>query len=179
MRPATRRWTAIAIGAAVVLVTVVIVVAPEPSGPPSLPDVAPRPAPPGPLARFPTPPPPPPPPATPGGTDEVALPRLYAVTTYRTVGGGSAPVQIRNVRPVYPPIAVSYDLRGSVELEARIDERGRVADAWVVRSVPILDQATLDAVRDWRFEPGYGQDPAAPVVISVTATFDPSNPRAH
>ena len=34
-----------------------------------------------------------------------------------------------------------------------IDEEGRVADTTIVRSIPLLDQAVLDAVRQWRFTP--------------------------
>jgi TonB family protein len=179
MRPARRRPAVIAIGAIAALVTVVVLVAPKPEAPPSPLAVAPPPGPRQPPARIPIPPPPPPPPSTFGGNDEVAPPRLYAETSFRALGGGSAPVRIRDVRPVYPPIAVSYDLRGQVELEARIDEQGRISDARVVRSMPILDQATIDAVRRWEFEPTYKQGSATPVVITVTATFDRPAPRAR
>jgi len=51
-----------------------------------------------------------------------------------------------------------------------VDRRGRVAEVKVVESVPLLTQATIDAVRQWEFDPGSLAVDAA-TVISVNATF--------
>jgi TonB family protein len=56
------------------------------------------------------------------------------------------------VAPVYPPIARSAFISGTVIIEAIIDDTGRVSDATITRSVPLLDTAALDAVRRWQFE---------------------------
>ena len=55
--------------------------------------------------------------------------------------------------PVYPPTAQSARVAGAVILEATIGPDGKVIDAKVVRSVPMLDQAALDAVRQWEYTP--------------------------
>jgi protein TonB len=54
---------------------------------------------------------------------------------------------------VYPPIAQSAGRQGVVILEAVISEEGEVRRLRVLRSVPLLDEAAMDAVRQWRFTP--------------------------
>ena len=51
--------------------------------------------------------------------------------------------------PVYPAVAKSARVGGTVLVEATIGPDGKVADARVLRSVALLDQAALDAVRQW------------------------------
>ncbi len=53
-------------------------------------------------------------------------------------------------------------------LEALIGVDGRVADAKVLRSVPLLDQAALDAVRQWEYTPTLLNGAPVPVVMTVT-----------
>ena len=79
------------------------------------------------------PPPPPPPPSAP----------------VRVGGNIKAPTKTKNVNPVYPPIAQSARVQGVVIIEATIGADGRVKDAKVLRSIPLLDQAALDAVKQW------------------------------
>jgi protein TonB len=71
---------------------------------------------------------------------------------------GAAPRQpqpklVSRVRAVYPPEAKAKGIKGTVILEARINPAGQVIDVKVLRSIPALDQAAIDAVRQWRFEP--------------------------
>ena len=66
------------------------------------------------------------------------------------IGGQiKAPTKIKDVKPVYPAIAQSARVAGAVTIEATIGPDGKVIDAKVVRSIPLLDQAALDAVRQW------------------------------
>src|SRR6185295_9546962 len=69
--------------------------------------------------------------------------------------GGSvrAPSRIAAAAPVYPPVAIAARVQGQVILEALIDEQGRVGAVRVLRSVPLLDAAAVDAVRTWRYTP--------------------------
>lgn len=70
------------------------------------------------------------------------------------VGVASASLKkVKHVDPVYPPEAAATGLGGIVVVEVRIGVDGRVEVARVVRSIPPLDQAALDAVRQWQFEP--------------------------
>jgi protein TonB len=87
--------------------------------------------------------------------------------------GGSirAPRKTRDVAPVYPQIAQQARVQGVVILEATIDREGRVSEARVLRSIPLLDQAALDAVRQWEYEPTLLNGVAVPVIVTVTANF--------
>ena len=170
----SRRWIAVTVCAAGLLTLCLMLAGKLVTTPPPLPDVLPPASSIGMFRDLPAPPPPPPPPSIPGRESRIGLRPFYGETSY-TARAGVTPQRTREVRPVYPPIAISYDLRGNVILEATINEQGRVVDARVVRSIPVLDQATIDAVRQWEFRPTYVNGSPAPVVISVTATFDPSN----
>jgi TonB family protein len=83
------------------------------------------------------------------------------------------PTKIRDVPPVYPAIARSARVAGVVTIEATIDPEGKVMDAKVVRSVPMLDQAALDAVRQWEYIPTLLNGVPVPVVVTVNINFKP------
>jgi protein TonB len=89
-----------------------------------------------------------------------------------TVGGEiKPPVKIRDVRPAYPAIALSAHIEGVVIIETTIGTTGRVVDAKVLRSVPLLDQAALEAVRQWEFTPTLLNGVPVAVVMTVTVNF--------
>jgi len=81
------------------------------------------------------------------------------------------PTKIRNVQPVYPQIAQRARVQGIVIIEATIDPGGKVKDTRVLRSIPLLDQAALDAVRQWEYEPTLLNGVAVPVIMTVTVNF--------
>ncbi|MCX6550705.1 MAG: energy transducer TonB, partial [Acidobacteria bacterium] len=81
------------------------------------------------------------------------------------------PTKLKDVKPVYPPIAVTARVQGVVVIEAIIGEDGKVRDARVLRGVPLLDQAALDAVKQWEYEPTLLNGVAVPVIVNVRATF--------
>jgi TonB family protein len=83
------------------------------------------------------------------------------------------PTKIKDVPPVYPAIARSARVAGVVTIEATIDPDGKVMDAKVVRSVPMLDQAALDAVRQWEYMPTLLNGVPVPIVVTVTINFKP------
>jgi periplasmic protein TonB len=88
--------------------------------------------------------------------------------------GGSIrpPAKIVNVAPQYPALARASRVQGVVILQATIDSRGNVESATVLRSIPLLDQAALDAVRQWRFTPTLLNGMAVPVIMTVTVNFE-------
>jgi TonB family protein len=75
------------------------------------------------------------------------------------------------VKPVYPPTALASHVQGIVILEATIGTDGKVEDAKVIRSIPLLDQAALDAVRQWEFTPTLLAGVPVPVVMTLTVNF--------
>jgi protein TonB len=81
------------------------------------------------------------------------------------------PARVFNVDPVYPAIAQAARVEGTVILEATIDERGNVINTRVLRSVPLLDRAAIDAVSRWRYSPTRLNGVAVLVVMTVTVTF--------
>jgi protein TonB len=88
------------------------------------------------------------------------------------VGGNiKAPTQVRKVQPQYPAIAQSARVQGVVILEATIAADGHVQDVKVLRSIPLLDQAAVDAVKQWQYTPTLLNGVPVPVVMTVTVNF--------
>ena len=56
-------------------------------------------------------------------------------------------------------------------IEATISPHGQGADARVLRSIPLLDQAALDAVRQWEYSPTLLNGVPVPVIMTVTVNF--------
>ena len=107
------------------------------------------------VGGIPAPPPPPPPKQEP----------------VRVGGAIKPPTKIKDVRPVYPPIAQSARVSGVVIIEATIGVDGSVTDARVIRPVALLDQAALDAVRQWKFSPTTLNGVPVAVIMTVTVNF--------
>src|SRR5699024_10842463 len=63
------------------------------------------------------------------------------------------PKMLVRLNPIYPELAKLTRVSGRVILEAIIDPQGRVQDVKVLSSVKLLDQAAIDAVRQWRYSP--------------------------
>ena len=83
----------------------------------------------------------------------------------------SPPQRIKNVNPVYPADAQSDRVQGVVIIEATIGADGKVTEAHVLRSIPLLDGAALDAVRQWEYAPTILNGVPVPVIITVTVNF--------
>lgn len=109
-------------------------------------------------------PPPPPPPPTAGDYP-------YPTAPVRVGGNIKVPPKTKDVRPIYPDSARAAGIQGVVIIEAVIDPAGKVGDARVLRSIPELDQAAVDAVRQWEFTPTLLNGAAVPVIMTVTVNF--------
>lgn len=116
-------------------------------------------------------PPPPPPPPRPGSDTPLSSADQLFDGALRVGGTIKAPNKVRHVSPEYPPEAKINRVQGIVILEARIDRDGTVAGARILRSIPMLDEAALDAVRQWEFTPTLLNGEAVPVVMTVTVNF--------
>jgi protein TonB len=89
----------------------------------------------------------------------------------RAAGDVRAPRLVRRVAPDYPELARQARQQGTVILEATTDIYGRVIVVRVLRSLPLLDQAAIDAVRQWVYEPLMLNGRPRPVTFTVTVTF--------
>jgi protein TonB len=101
------------------------------------------------------PPPPPPPP-----------PQVV-----RVGGDIKEPKKIQDKKPVYPQIAQTAKVQGVVIIEATIGKDGSVKDAKILRSVALLDQAAIDAVKQWKFTPTLLNGVPVEVLMTVTVNF--------
>ena len=98
-------------------------------------------------------------------------PPAPAQTPIHLHSGMQPPRKVVDVHPLYPALAQSARKEGVVILEAVIDARGHVASVRVLRSIPLPDQAAVEAVRQWVFTPTLLNDVPVPVVMTVTVNF--------
>ena len=90
----------------------------------------------------------------------------------RIVGDVKAPVVIRRVQPVYPKLALTARMNGTVVVECTIDKTGRVREAHVVSSTsPLFNQSAVEAVQQWQFAPGSLHGQAVDTIFDLTVTF--------
>jgi protein TonB len=62
---------------------------------------------------------------------------------------------------------------GVVIIEAIIGEDGKVRDPKILRSIPLLDQAALDCVKQWEYTVTLLNGVPVPVIMTVTVSFSP------
>ena len=89
----------------------------------------------------------------------------------RIGSGVRPPRKIHDVPPAYPPAAREAGIEGVVMLDATIGPEGEVSDIEVLRSVPELDQAAIDAVEQWRWEPTLVDGEPVSILLTVTVNF--------
>jgi protein TonB len=89
----------------------------------------------------------------------------------RVGGSVETPRKIRDVAPGVPAAARDAGVFGTVILEITIDPEGAVRDARVLRSIPLLDAAAIEAVRQWRYETTVLNDKPVSVMLVVPITF--------
>lgn len=81
------------------------------------------------------------------------------------------PETVSSVQPDYPELARQAGVEGTVLVLALIDRRGVVRETLIEESVPMLDQAALEAVRQWRFKPATAAGAPVAVWVSVPVRF--------
>ena len=89
----------------------------------------------------------------------------------RVRGATKPPVRTVTVEPIYPAIAREAGIHGIVIVEITIGTTGRVTDVRVLRSLPLLDQAAVDAVKQWEFQPSISNGVPVPVVLTAPINF--------
>ena len=104
---------------------------------------------------------PPPPPAPP---PEVKKP-------IRVGGEIQPPTKVHHVAPVYPAMAQQARVEGIVIISTTIGVDGSVTDATVLSAKPLLAEAAVEAVRQWRFTPTRLNGEPVPVMMTVTVAF--------
>lgn len=104
-----------------------------------------------------------------GGTP-VAVPKV-AVQRVRVSQGVTAGLVVHKVQPNYPPLARTARVQGSVVLAAIIGKDGSIQNLHVISGHPLLTQAALDAVKQWRYRPYVLNGEPVEVDTQVTVNF--------
>jgi protein TonB len=99
--------------------------------------------------------------------------KLAAPTAPLRVGGRVKPPRAIVQRPpTYPTLAKQAQIQGIVSIDAVIDQQGNVVEMNVVSGQPLLIEAALAAVREWKYEPTYLNDQPVAVRLIVRVVFE-------
>ena len=101
----------------------------------------------------------------------VPIPVGKPTAPIRVGGRVKPPKAIVQVRPEYPMLAKQAHIQGQVQIDAVLDENGNVVEMKIVAGPPLLYQAALDALKQWKYEPVYLNEQPIAVQMIVTITF--------
>jgi TonB family protein len=110
-------------------------------------------------------------PTTSPGPRDVSGNASVSLAPVRVGGNIAVPQKVHDVKPILPAAAAQARITGVVIVELTIATDGTVVNAKVLRSIPLLDQAALDAVRQWRYTPTLINGTAVPVILTATVNF--------
>jgi TonB family protein len=96
---------------------------------------------------------------------------VFAKGAVEAKGEIKPPKLLKKIQPAYPEEARKKGIEGVVILEAKADEKGNVVDARILKSVPELDQAAVDALKQWKYQPMIIKGKPMPILFTVTVKF--------
>ena len=111
---------------------------------------------------IPPPPPPPPPP----------MPASLHKDPIRVGGMVQEPKLVKLVPPVYPPLAQKARVSGTVVLEATLTVDGTVEEIRVISGHPLLINAAIDCVKQWKYEPTFLNGEPVAVILTAKVSFN-------
>jgi TonB family protein len=85
--------------------------------------------------------------------------------------GFQVPKKLEGAEPNYPSAARQNRVQGTVVLRGVVDLDGTVGDVEVLRSIPELDKAAVDAVKAWKYEPATVAGSPTPMMTTMTVSF--------
>jgi protein TonB len=101
----------------------------------------------------------------------VAVPKV-AVQRVRVSQGVIAGLLVRKVTPNYPQMAKIARVQGPVVLAAVIDKDGTIQNLHVLSTAsPLLNQAAIDAVKQWKYKPYVLNGEPVVVDTQITVNF--------
>jgi TonB family protein len=80
------------------------------------------------------------------------------------------PEAVTKVSPIYPT-DMKPGVEGTVMVQALVLEDGSVGDVRVVHSIPMLDEAAVASVRQWRFKPALSKGVPVAVWVAIPVKF--------
>ncbi len=91
---------------------------------------------------------------------------------YRAGGGVTAPALLYKVEPEYSEEARKAKFQGTVVLYVEVDPAGRAVNARIIQSLGLgLDEKAMDAIKKWRFRPGYKDGKPVTVAAMIEVNF--------
>jgi len=109
------------------------------------------------------------------GTSLPPPPKVEAPRRIRVGGNVQQARIITQIRPVYPPLARQARISGVVRLQAIIAKDGTIQELQVISGHPLLVQAALDAVKQWRYQPTLLNGEPVEVVTTIDVVFNLSS----
>ena len=100
-----------------------------------------------------------------------AVPKIATPQKVRVSSGVAQGNLIHDVKPPYPPLARQARIQGTVVLQAVIGKDGAIQNLRVVSGHPMLAQAALDAVKQWRYKPYYLNGEPVDVDTTININF--------
>ena len=104
---------------------------------------------------------------------------MVAAAQVRVSSGVTESNLLEKVDPVYPPIAKTARIQGSVVLAVEIDKEGAVTSVKVVSGPPMLVTAATDAVKQWRYRPYILNGEPVAIQTRVTVNFQLGAPDSN
>jgi len=106
-----------------------------------------------------------------GAATPTAVPKVATPQRVRVSHGVSEGLLVHQVRPVYPPLARSARIQGSVVLQAVIGKDGAIQNLRLVSGHPMLAPAAIDAVKQWKYKPYFLNGEPVEVDTQITVNF--------
>ncbi|HTJ87919.1 MAG TPA: TonB family protein [Terriglobales bacterium] len=106
------------------------------------------------------------------GSTPTAIPKVATPQRVRVSAGVTQGLKIKNVTPVYPQMAKIARVQGPVVLAAIIGKDGSIQNLHVISTAsPLLNQAAMDAVKQWRYRPYILNGEPVEVDTQITVNF--------
>jgi protein TonB len=100
-----------------------------------------------------------------------AVPKVATPTRVRVSQGVSQGLLVHKVTPQYPPLAKQARIQGVVVLQALIGKDGSITGLHVVSGHPMLTNAALEAVKEWKYKPYYLNGEPVEVETTINVNF--------
>ncbi|HTV64656.1 MAG TPA: TonB family protein [Bryocella sp.] len=100
-----------------------------------------------------------------------AVPKVATPQRVRVSQGVSQGLLVHKVQPQYPPLARQARIQGVVVLQALIGKDGNIQNLHVVSGHPMLTNAALEAVKEWKYKPYYLNGEPVEVETTINVNF--------
>lgn len=81
------------------------------------------------------------------------------------------PEEIKRVNPTYPELAKKAGIEGTVVVKVLVNTKGDIEKVEVLKSHPLLDEAAIEAAKQFKFKPGKQRDRLVKVWVSIPFNF--------